>query len=628
MKKCTISEIYLTSKTVSREDWQGFFAELANYLSAFSSFKIFVTCDLNKIHYYIQTDVSLPTMLGNLSSFMICESNISWSFAYENGLFYPNHIEDTVIDLLDRETVKKEKEVSIVELSIRFVGNGKMLSKGYLYIKNKGFITRKKLLKVIPDLFLSVDFSKNKKYVCQGKPKYLDFQKALPLFHSDSLQALLSIPMFPYLQKDYFLNLANYSFDKHSLIVGASGSGKSKLISLLVSKLSTSLDYRMKYRVVVIDPHASIEDDIGGIDGSTIINFQDIEHSINLFLNSNDNVVVANELLLSLFQSYMGDLYNSKLERTLRHSLLLLLYCNKFNFKNLRKLLLDVEYRSLLLKEEADLPETVSEFFLTDFSEIKNRYYNEAIAPIIAFLDEMELIPVFQQDNNSSSLAETIQKNFLTILSLDRTLLGEKSVKTIVGLLMQQLMTLIQEKRIDEHIILVIDEVSVVENPILLRFLAEARKFGLSLILAQQYFSQISKELQDAIFANVINYYVFRVSRKDAITLSSNISMKLAYDDNEENRISLLVNLGDRECVVRISNCGVLLPAFKGKTVDFVPVGKKKEKRLVKAVPKSEVTVPVMSEKKKFEITPNINLTELLIEQSSSRRKMRGDNND
>ena len=70
--------------------------------------------------------------------------------------------------------------------------------------------------------------------------------------------------------------------------------------------------------------------------------------------------------------------------------------------------------------------------------------------------------------------------------------------------------------KVEEHIIFVVDEVAVVENPILRRFLSEARKYNVSLVLAQQYFSQISDELQKSIFANVLNYYIFRVSISDA----------------------------------------------------------------------------------------------------------------
>lgn len=70
--------------------------------------------------------------------------------------------------------------------------------------------------------------------------------------------------------------------------------------------------------------------------------------------------------------------------------------------------------------------------------------------------------------------------------------------------------------------LVVIDEVSLIENPILNRFLAEARKYNLSLILIQQYFNQISEALRSAIFTNVSNFYVFRISKSDAMLLENN----------------------------------------------------------------------------------------------------------
>lgn len=625
MRRSNVYEIYLTSNFVSKESWHTMFLKLANYLGTFSRFTMYVTCDVNKIHYFVVTDSVLPTVLGEQSDFMFRKVDVQWSFSYERGLPYMNQFTDSILDIMDKVKMKLHQDMKFLELKFKFVVGDDFSCKAYLYLLDNHIIIKRKLFKTFADELLSIDFSKSKKYTYQAPPKYLDFQKALSLFSSDSIQALFSISTFPYFSNDYFLNLSSYSFDKHSLVVGSSGSGKSKFLSLLISRLSSHLDYRLKYKVVVIDPHASLVDDIGGISNSLVVDFESLEHSVNLFLNTSGNVVVAGELLLTLLSSYMGDLFNSKLERVLRHSLLLLLYRKQFSFKNLRKLLLDIEYRQHLLV--GDLPDTISNFFLTDYNEMKNKYYNEAIAPVIAFLDEMELIPVFQKDDqNVLSLQDAIQQNFLTLFSLNRNVLGDSCVKTISGLIMQQLMTLIQDRKIDEHIIFVVDEVSVIENPILLKFLSEARKYGLSLILAQQYFSQISQELQNSIFANVINYFVFRVSRMDAIDLSNNISMKLANHDSSDNRVSMLVNLNDRECIMRLGSHGVLLPAFKGKTVDFVPICRKKEIKIVKPVPKSEVSIP--SSKSGFEINPNIKLTEVLLEQSSSRRNMRGDENE
>ncbi|MDE6141345.1 MAG: hypothetical protein K2G03_01965, partial [Bacilli bacterium] len=316
--------------------------------------------------------------------------------------------------------------------------------------------------------------------------------------------------------------------------------------------------------------------------------------------------------------SLIGHNYNSKLERVLRHSIHILLVDNNFNFKSLRRLLLDIEYRNeLVQKRRNELPISVVDFFLMDFNDLKTKSYGEAISPIIAFIDEMEMIPVFSEEHVDKSIDETIDTNFLSIFSLDRTRLGDKVTKTIAGLVMQQLLTLIQSKKRDEHIIFIVDEVAVVENLILARFLSEARKYNLSLILAGQYFNQISDNLKNAIFANVINYYIFRVSKLDAISLVDNFNMKIPADDSKEQKVKVLSELNNRECIVRMSSNDVLLPAFRARTLDYQSIPRVKGEN---SVVKDEL-VPLikMEEKKKFSIGSGVSLKDILSSNSSSR---------
>ena len=189
-------------------------------------------------------------------------------------------------------------------------------------------------------------------------------------------------------------------------------------------------------------------------------------------------------------------------------------------------------------------------------------------------------------------------------------------------------MQLIQAYSFEEHIIFVIDEVSVVESPILSRFLSEARKYNLSLILAQQYFNQISKELQSSIFANVINYYVFRLSKMDASTLSPTLQMELpAYSSYLKTKF--LSELKNRECILRVSSNGEILHAFKAKTMDFTPIPKMVRNQILNIYPifaKKELILNKeenMGESKfKFDVNKNINLKELMLSQSSSRKKV------
>lgn len=414
-----------------------------------------------------------------------------------------------------------------------------------------------------------------------------------------------------------YLNHNSFNFDKHSIIIGSSGSGKSKFISLLINNIWKDKNLKNNYKIIVIDPHASLEYDIGGI--GKVIDFKDELNSIDLFINNDKELVSSTELMLDLLKSLFTNYYNQKLERVLRYSIYILISNSSFNFNNLRKLILDLEFRNTLIKNLSDsLPISVIGFFQSDFNELKTKYYSESISPIISFIDEMEMIPVFSKNTQSKNLKTTIENNFLTLFSLDRTQLGNKVTKTISGLIMQQLLTIIQKKTIKEHIIFIIDEVAVIENPILSRYLSESRKYNLSLILAGQYFNQISNDLKNSIFSNVINYFVFRISRPDANLLVDYFNMKIPLDDSRDTKIKLLTELNSRECIVRVEKDGKLLPAFKGYTEDFISIPRKRKE---KTTVNQENTKEKILEKP-FKIDENINLKDILISNSTSRKEI------
>ena len=433
--------------------------------------------------------------------------------------------------------------------------------------------------------------------------------------------------------EEYYLSQNNFDFDKHSIIIGSSGTGKSKLASSLISNLNNEVSFSTNYKVIVIDPHAALEKEVGGLEHTKVIDFKSLDTSSDLFMNSPKKDIVASvELILSLFQTLMADQYNSRLERVLRHSIHLLMAVNCLNFANLKKLILEMEYRNNLINHtQKTLPKSIINFFLTDFNELKSNSYQEAIAPIISFIDEMELLPAFQKEGLKPQVKDIINKNFLTIFSLDEATLGQKVTKTISGLIMQQVLELIQSYTYEEHIILVIDEVSLIENPILSRFLAEARKYNLSLILIQQYFNQISEELRSAIFANVSNFYVFRVSKSDAMLLENNMHMEVAVRNAYRIRLKMLTELKNRECIVRVSSNGVPLPAFKAKTLDFTPSPRRRRNQILRTDPLLKEFKPLKENSKKlipgknisFQIGESVDsLMDLMYSQSTGRKQV------
>lgn len=610
------SEIFLTENNISKEKWEEFINTISTFCTTFEKWELIITNENNQIRFFLNSKKSFPATLNNMSAFLIkkTDSIIIPNSTTTLPTFYD--ISSNLIKLIDYLEIKKGSTLKIVRIKFRKIAKNKTKSKIYIYYEKNNILYKSKLFLNFPATILSFNIKESQRFFYKGVPKYLDISKNIHLLNTNSTTALLNVDTFPYIQGNFYFNENSYDFAKHSIIFGASGSGKSKFISTLINNIYKNPNLKSQYKIVIIDPHAALADDIGGL--GNVIDFKDEETSTNLFVNDKNDVVATTENLMDLFKSLLKDQYNSKLERVLRHSTYLLLETNSFNFRNLRKLLLDIEFRSNIIKEnEETLPDSVTNFFLMDFNDLKTKSYGEAISPIIGFIDELQMLPFFNNINYSTDLKDEIKNNFLNIFSLDRTKLGDKITKTIAGLVMQQLLTLIESHTYEEHIIFIIDEVAVVENPILCRFLSEARKYNLSLILAGQYFNQITPELKDSIFANVINYYIFRVSRLDATLLIDNFNMKIPLDDNKENKIKLLTELNNRECICRISSNGILLPAMKAKTVNFtsIPQTQNHKPRFFNQKNNERQT-----NKTQFTINNNINLSDILIKNSTNRK--------
>ena len=622
MKK-RMFEIYLTAPTIDSKEWLKLFYKISKINGLGKKWNLWISIENNYIRYFIETKRTLPPVIGEIGSFLIKEVNIN--FKEKSCIGFPCLITknyDNLLDMYDRLESRQNAKIKHIKIIFYPYKSDNYFSKTFFYIKksNDILIKRKVLGNDSIYNFINVDFSKHIRFFYKkSEAKYLDIRKSINVLNSDAENAVISADAFPYLQENLYLDYRNYDFDRHSVVIGASGTGKSKLICSIVKNLSNNINNRLKYKVVIIDPHCSIEDDIGGIPSTKVIDFKDDDDGVNLFVNSSEDILSSVESIISICKNIIADRFNAKLERVLRYSINLLLTREEFNLVNLRKLLTETKYRNTIINDSnVNIRANVIEFFQTDYNELKTKSYQEAIAPIIAFIDEMQLLPAFNNVDNTENIKQVIEENFLTIISLDQMTLGQSITKTIAGFTMQAILQLIQAHTYNEHIILVIDEVALIENPIICRFLAEARKYNLSVILSGQYFEQISSELQKAIFTNVVNYFIFRVSKADAVLLEGNMQMEVAVRNSIVTRVKMLTELNDRECIVRIGKDGRLLSGFKGRTLDFVSLPRpKKIKKNKKNIVNNEI-------KKKVEFTINTkyNLENIMKENSTSRKKI------
>ena len=202
--------------------------------------KIFVKIDGANVRYFIKTKNEIPTTLSDLNDFLIRKTE---DFKEEDGILTSPYIitnkEKSVLDIYDRNESKFSRKMFLSEIKIYPFCRTNFFSFTTLFFKNKkNRIISKKALFNIPHIFLSIDFSKHTRFLHRKDiKKYLNIEKTLKLFESDNKNGILKINAFPYLQNDYYLNLNNYDFDKHSLVIGGTGTGKSKLLSLLINNI-------------------------------------------------------------------------------------------------------------------------------------------------------------------------------------------------------------------------------------------------------------------------------------------------------------------------------------------------------------------------------------------------------
>ena len=559
-------EILLGCAAVAETEWQDFLLNLARLIGAGRSYRLVAQFEGNVLHYYLCSPKALAAsvccqhFLLKPTSQPAIVQKARWRGIHLNQ--WPDNLAEVQARL-----ATKSAQLQQVDISLRAVQK-RLLAQAELVYLAKGKSYAKALFCVAPSKLLSLDFGHAPHLAYKKFPKYLGIEKIVPLLTADSADAWLQPETFPFLADTTFLPLPAVDFAKHSLVLGGSGTGKSKFLAGFIQKL-----YRTQsedFQVVVIDPHAALQDDLADIPERTVVNFASTEQSIDLFANHVENINVGVELMLGLFRGLLGGNYNSYLERVLRFSTYLLMSHGDFDFSALRRLLLEVSFRQQILQEcQGKVPVNVSQFFLADFQEVKNQHYGEAIAPIIAFVDEMQMVPVFSERSPMVGLDELLKDNFLHIFSLNRLHLGDKVVQTIAGLLFQQLFLAAEQRTDPRQLIVIVDEVAVIENPILARFLSELRKFRVSVVLAGQYFEQVSADLRAAILANTSNYYLFRVSRGDAQILTTHLDIKSPQIKEKTDQPKLLTDLKLRECLVKADVAGEPLPAFKARTLDF-----------------------------------------------------------
>jgi hypothetical protein len=364
---------------------------------------------------------------------------------------------------------------------------------------------------------------------------------------------------------------------EHLVILGKTGQGKSFLILFLCLQ-----DIRSGRGFILFDPHGSLiplilqavvlEEKRTGKDlSSQVIIIEPGNPVWSVGFNPLDSVHGQHSFvsiigLAAIIKERWGlSHFGPQTEEILRNALHVLAD-NDLTIIELSSLLSNSAFRLKCLKRVSN-PE-VKDYFENRFEPMSEAMKATVRNPILNKTSEFASDPHFRhilgQQHSTFSVIDAMDSGKMVLVDLNKGLLGKHSA-TLGSLLMAQISSAIFARKSRSIYSLYLDEIQnllTVDSDIDV-LLAEARKFGISIVSANQYLDQFPKNMRSAVQA-VGTHVAFQLSNDDAGIVSAML-------DGGKPLVELLKNLPKKNFVVKSGHYPwkqVEVPAVKLEKAD------------------------------------------------------------
>ena len=329
--------------------------------------------------------------------------------------------------------------------------------------------------------------------------------------------------------------LVDRELDRHVYLLGASGSGKSRLLELLIRQ-----HLRQRSGLCLVDPHGDLtqsvltflheEVRIAEQAGTPL----DLERLYLVEPFAEDGIVGLNPLdsggaplhphigeLVGIFRRVWASSWGPRMEELLRTALLTLAQAG-FTLAELPALLTDTAFRSRVLEAVTDEP--VRDYWTQRFDPLSDAARSAWTEPVLnkigALLADPRLRAMLGQCEGTLDLRRLMDQGAWLLVNCSKGQLRDAS-HLLGSLFVAQLQAAALSRadlpEAERHpFTLFVDEFQNFRGEDFETILCEARKYRLRLVLAHQHLGQLDPALQNAIFGNVATHLFFAVSPRDA----------------------------------------------------------------------------------------------------------------
>jgi hypothetical protein len=351
---------------------------------------------------------------------------------------------------------------------------------------------------------------------------------------------------------------------RHTYIIGQTGTGKSVLLENLAFQ-----DMMDGKGFAFVDPHGdSVEALLGKIPKERVedviyFNPGDMTNPIGLNMFEFDHpdqkdflVQEAINMLYGLYDPGHTGIVGPRLEHIFRNcALLLMADPNGGTFIDIPKLLIDSTFMKSKLKYVTD--QSVLDFWTKEFpASQKSNEAGEVISWVVSkfgpFISNDAMRNILGQTKSGFNLRDIMDNKKILLVNLSKGRMGELNSK-LLGIIFVMKFQVAAMSRADmpedqrKDFSLYVDEFQNFATESFESILSEARKYRLNLILGNQFMTQLTDKIREAIIGNVGTVISGRIGITDAEILSKKFTPTFDAEDltkmpNYQSVTSVMIN--------------------------------------------------------------------------------------
>lgn len=321
---------------------------------------------------------------------------------------------------------------------------------------------------------------------------------------------------------------------RHMYVLGRTGTGKTEFLKSMIIQ-----DMRAGRGMCFLEPHGDAIDELLELvpperaEDVIVFDPADTQRPMGMNLieaNTEEEMHFVSSaiinLMYKLYDPHKTGIIGPRFEHTIRNAMLTASVIPGATFMEVVRIIQSPQYVQELIPKIKD--PVVKRFWTEQIAATSDYHKSETLDYIVSkfgrFITNKVMRNIIGQSKSAFNFRKVMDEKKILFLKLSKGLLGEEDAN-FLGLVLVPKVLAAALSRQDlprserQPFYFYVDEFQNFATPDFAQILSEARKYGLSLTVANQFVSQIDEEVKNAIFGNVGTMCVYRMGVADAAVI-------------------------------------------------------------------------------------------------------------